>query len=421
MTVFRFLHAADVHLDSRLVGLSAYQGAPVELLRTATRRAFSALIDRALEERVDFVVIAGDLYDGDWRDFNTGLYFVGEMRRLAQAGVPVFVAHGNHDADSEITRQLTLPENVTVFAARKPQTHRLDALRVALHGQSFREAATTDNLAVGYPDAVPGWFNVGVLHTAMEGHAAHASYAPCALAELQAKGYDYWALGHVHEHRIVCQAPWVVYPGNLQGRSVRELGPRGAVLVEVAEGEVTVQRLLVDAVRWQHLELDVSGAGTLAEVLTRAAAALQDLAADPARRGPVAVRLTLVGAAAAHGELFGDEARLRAELIALASGFGDETLWLEKIRVRTTPALDAAAIKARADAVAELQILLERAETDEAFLAELTGELGELATRAPQLLHERVPELTLVREQRVAELVRAVAPGLVARLLDDAR
>jgi DNA repair exonuclease SbcCD nuclease subunit len=397
VTVFRFLHAADVHLDSRLVGLSAYQGAPVELLRTATRRAFSALIDRALDERVDFVVIAGDLYDGDWRDFNTGLYFVGEMRRLAQAGVPVFVAHGNHDADSEITRQLTLPENVTVFAARKPQTCRLDALRVALHGQSFREAATTDNLAVGYPDAVSGWFNVGVLHTAMEGHAAHASYAPCALAELQAKGYDYWALGHVHEHRIVCQAPWVVYPGNLQGRSVRELGPRGAVLVEVEEGEVTVQRLLVDAVRWHHLELDVSGAGTLADVLTRAAAALEELAADPTRRGPVAVRLTLVGAAAAHGELFGDEARLRAELIALASGFGDETLWLEKVRVRTTPALDAAAIKARADAVAELQILLERAETDEAFLAELTGELSELATRAPQLLLERVPELTLVR------------------------
>lgn len=419
--MFRFLHVADVHLDSRLVGLSAYPGAPVELLRTATRRAFSALVDRALEEEVDFVVIAGDLYDGDWRDFNTGLYFVGEMHRLARAGVPVFVAHGNHDAESEITRPLTLPENVTVFAARKPQTCRLDALRVALHGQSFRDAATTDNLAVGYPDAVPGWFNVGVLHTAMEGHAAHASYAPCALAELRAKGYDYWALGHVHEHRIVCQAPWVVYPGNLQGRSVRELGPRGAVLVEVTEGEVTVQRLFVDAVRWQHLELDVGGARTLADVLERAAAALQELAADPARRGPVAARLTLVGASAAHGELFGDEARLRAELVALASGFGEEALWLEKVRVRTTPALDAAAIKARADAVAELQGLLERAETDETFLTELTGELGELASRVPRPLLDQLPELALVREQRVAELVRAVAPGLVARLLDDAR
>ncbi|MCP5069854.1 MAG: DNA repair exonuclease [bacterium] len=131
---WRFIHAADIHLDSQLKGLSAYEGAPVELLRTASRGAFSNLVDAALEEEVDFMVIAGDLYDGDWKDYNTGLFFSREMGRLDRAEIPVFVVYGNHDAESEITKQLSLPGNVQTFNVRNPQTHRLKDLKVALHG-----------------------------------------------------------------------------------------------------------------------------------------------------------------------------------------------------------------------------------------------------------------------------------------------
>ena len=174
MTSFSFIHAADIHLDSPLAGLSAYEGAPVELLRSAPRAAFSNLIDEAIRERVDFMVIAGDLYDGAWKDFNTGLFFSGEMGRLKRDEIPVFIAHGNHDAESELTKQLTLPDNVTVFSTRKAESKPLEHLGVVLHGQSFRDAKTEENLAVAYPPAVPDCFNIGVLHTAVEGHAEHA-------------------------------------------------------------------------------------------------------------------------------------------------------------------------------------------------------------------------------------------------------
>ena len=150
----KFLHAADIHLDSPLCGLSAYPDAPAERLRTATRSAFVRLIDTALAEQVDFLVIAGDLYDGGWKDFNTGLFFVRQMGRLQQAGIPVYLMHGNHDADSDMTSRLVLPENVHVFNSRKAQTFRIDALRVALHGHSFRTRETLEAaLAVlGYVD-----------------------------------------------------------------------------------------------------------------------------------------------------------------------------------------------------------------------------------------------------------------------------
>ena len=157
----RFIHAADIHLDSPLRGLSAYEDAPVDLLRNATREAFSNLVNEAIELAVDFLVIAGDLYDGAWRDFNTGRFFVREMGRLHQAAIPVYLLYGNHDAESEMTRRLGFPPNVHVFDTRRAVTHRIESLRVALHGRSFKDAATFDNLAVAYPDAVAGWLNIG--------------------------------------------------------------------------------------------------------------------------------------------------------------------------------------------------------------------------------------------------------------------
>src|SRR3546814_10141780 len=123
------------------------------------------------------------------------------MGRLKRAGIPVYLLYGNHDAESEMTRKLLLPDNVFVFDTRKASTFVIDTLNVALHGRGFKVAATTENLVTTYPDPVPGMFNIGVLHTALEGNAMHANYAPCSLDELHAKGYQYWALGHVHEYR----------------------------------------------------------------------------------------------------------------------------------------------------------------------------------------------------------------------------
>lgn len=413
----KFIHTADIHLDSPLCGLASYQNAPVEALRTATRDAFRKLVDEAVEQQVDFMVIAGDLYDGNWRDYNTGHFFVREMGRLNQAAIPVYLLYGNHDAENEMTRRLMFPPNVFVFDSRRPVTHRLEAHRVALHGRSFKEAATLENLALGYPDPVPGWLNIGVLHTALEGYAAHARYAPCTLAELAAKGYDYWALGHVHEHAVLSESPWVVFPGNLQGRHIRETGPRGAVLVTADEtGIRAVQRLIVDVMRWERLDVDVSTATDLQGAVLLAGRALQALLAARSDGKPVSVRVTLGGRTAAHGALFGLHTQLREELLAQAAAMAGDRMWIEKLRLETTPLVDASQISERADAIADLQELLAQVPLDEAFMRGLAEDLQLLTAKAPLELNEALPEFKAIRAGDVSGIVAAVTPSLLAQL-----
>lgn len=410
----KFIHAADIHLDSPLSGLAAYKDAPSEVLRTATRDAFTRLIDAAIEEAVDFLVIAGDLYDGNWKDYNTGHYFCREMGRLNRAGIPVYLLFGNHDAESEMTKKLALPPNVHLFEARKPCSFRIEALRVVLHGRSFKEAATTENLAVGYPAAEPGWLNIGVLHTALEGNAAHANYAPCSLAELSAKGYDYWALGHVHEYAVLQRDPWVVFPGNLQGRHIRETGARGAVMVSADESGVhAVDRLLVDVLRWHVVDIDASRVGTLNEVVRLAGQAFESLIRTTPGDRYLSVRVRITGKTAAHGELFGLEPHLRAEILGQAAAVGIDRLWVEKVRIETEAPGD---LRARSDAIADLQMLLAEAPQDAALLASLVDELRQLVDKAPLELVQSIAEFRAIRNGNVASIVQAVSPGLLAHL-----
>jgi exonuclease SbcD len=417
--LFRFIHAADIHLDSPLRGLSAYQDAPAEQLRGATREALSQLVTAAIAEQVDFIVIAGDLYDGDWPDFNTGLFFCSEMGRLQRAGIPAFVLYGNHDAESQMTRSLRLPDNVRRFSATECQLHKVHTaagVDVALHGRSFKQRDTTENLVGGYGPPVRGHFNIGVLHTALEGgYGDHASYAPCTLEELHAKGYDYWALGHVHEHRIWTGPSTVCFPGNLQGRSIRETGRRGAVLVTVGDDrKPQVERLFVDVLRWEALGVDVSACESLDAVALRIGRAFSELL-ETDGHVPRAVRLSLTGSTAMHGELFGREQALRAQVLAEIASIGNERLWLEKVKLATRTAGSAQAQGLGADALAEMAALLKEASEDEALQNELRDEFSQMLAKAPELVNE-VPALKAVREGDLRPLLDEVAPGLLARL-----
>lgn len=418
----RFIHTADIHLDSPLRGLAAYPDAPAQRLRTATRDAFHNLVTRAIDEAVDFMVIAGDVYDGDWKDFNTGLFFVRQMGRLRQAGIPVYLLYGNHDADSEMTRRLELPDNVHVFASSKAATFRLDAHRVALHGRSFKHAATTENLLPGYPAPVPGWFNIGVLHTALEGNAEHASYAPCSVAELQARGYQYWALGHVHEHAVLRSgATTIAYPGNLQGRHIRETGARGALLVSAEEGELTaVERIEVDVLRWHRLEVDITPATGLRDSVRLAGQAMEQLLEHSAGGHPMAVRVVFTGTSAAHAVLAGQESQLRQEVIAQAVALDAERLWVEKVRLSSrAPAALPALAGEGGDALAELQQMALAAGADADFLRSLQGDLQTLLEKLPHEVLEALPELKALRQDPAAHLPERVAqavPLLMARV-----
>ena len=413
----KFIHTADIHLDSPLSGLAAYKDAPVGLLRNVTRDAFTRLVDLAIEEAVDFMVIAGDLYDGSWKDYNTGHFFCREMGRLNKVNIPVYLLFGNHDADSEMTKKLMLPGNVHQFESRKTSTFLIDTLKVALHGRSYRQAATVENLAHGYPAPLVGWLNIGVLHTALEGYAAHANYAPCSVAELAAKGYDYWALGHVHEHAVIQKWPWIVFPGNLQGRHIRESGPRGAVMVTAdASGIQTVDRLLVESLRWQVLAVDVSEANSLQEVVRLVGMGFERLLAQTPENLFLSVRVCIQGRTAAHGELFGLESQLREEIRGQAAGQGSDRLWIEKVRLETQPPADSRELDHRTDALSDLQRFLDEAPTDSDFLQSLMDDLRPMVDKAPMELIRRLPELEALRQGQVSELVKSVSPGLLAYL-----
>ncbi|HEY0293385.1 MAG TPA: DNA repair exonuclease [Hansschlegelia sp.] len=338
MNAFRFLHAADLHLGSPFVGLARANAEVAAVFANASRAAFSDLVDRAIEASVAFAVIAGDVYDGEWKDASIGLFFNRELGRLDRAGIPVFLLKGNHDADSVVTRSISLPGGVRQFPSRKPETFRLDDLRVALHGQSFAERSASDNLALSYPPAVAGWFNIGVLHTCCEGQSAHARYAPCSIEDLRLRGYDYWALGHVHEHSVVSRDPWIVFPGNLQGRSVRECGPRGAVIVDVADGHVTnVERVFVDRARWAQATVDLSGVDNESAAFHLIEEAVRPIAHEAEAR-VVALRLTLAGDTPLHAAFAAAPRRIAEEAQAAAQRVGAD-IWLEKLKLATTPPL----------------------------------------------------------------------------------
>ena len=378
---FSFIHAADLHLGSPLSGLAARDPEIARRLASAGRQAFEDLVSLAIARAVAFVIVAGDVYDGDWADNTIGLFFARQVARLDRAGIPVFLVRGNHDAESVITRAVGLPDSVHTFPSARADTVRLEAWKVALHGRSFPNRAVPENLALTYPAPVPGWFNIGVLHTSCTGNAAHETYAPCTVADLAGRGYAYWALGHIHDYAELARDPWIVFPGNLQGRSVRECGPKGAVVVTVADGHVdAVERLVVDRARFHRVAVDLGAVASEREAVEAVGAALRPLAPEGEGR-LAAVRVHLTGACPVHDRLAADREGLAAEIQAAAHRI-HEDIWLERLRIETTRprgALPATALAAAIDPAS----LLAGIDRDPDFRARARAALAEIAARLP--------------------------------------
>jgi DNA repair protein SbcD/Mre11 len=410
---FRFLHAADIHLDSPLRGLSRYEGVPADIVRTATRDALNNLVDFAIAEEVAFVIIAGDLYDGDWEDFGTGLYFCSAMGRLGRAGIEVFLLYGNHDAASSITKKLPLPENVRVFGHRAAQSFEHGDTGVLLHGQSYRDRDPGGNLALGYPSAIAGRINIGVLHTALEGDADHAPYSPCDPAQLAAKGYDYWALGHVHKYAVMGENPFIVFPGNLQGRNVRETGSKGAALTTVANGTiVNIEHVPLDVVRWARVQVDASGSTSTGDVESAMRTALLNALENDAGGRPLVVRIELTGSTAAHNNLAARRQDLREDLRAIATSLSDK-IWIEKVQLKTTPLRRAEGLGAATD---DLSVLFDAAIEDEEFIELLKSDLGELAARLPSDLGTDAEGIVGLRNEEYSAIIESAKASLRLRL-----
>lgn len=414
---FKFIHAADIHLDSPLRRLEAYEGAPVKKLRRATRRAFENLVDLALDQAVSFVLIAGDLYDGDWRDYNTGLYLISQLRRLRLAGIPIYMVAGNHDAASQITKTLKLPEGVTLFPSTRPATQRVPTADAAIHGQSFATAAVTEDLSAGYPPPVAGCFNIGLLHTCATGREGHDPYAPCSVQGLRAKGYDYWALGHVHQHEVLHRDPPIVFSGCIQGRHIGETGPRGCMLGTVTrDGNCQMEFKPLDVIRWAALEINASGAKSGDAILDLFRTRLLDVHKGQDHL-PLVVRVTIAGETAAHPELAADPERWTNEIRAAAIDISGGRVWVEKIRLLTQLLGDQNLLDSPGGPMAELSSYLNEIQEDVEALKVFTRELAILHKKLPAPYLMDADNLDLKDPAWIAGLLGEIRPMLVKRLL----
>jgi len=381
----KFIHAADIHLDTPLQGLVHYAGAPVNEIRNATRRAFEKLLDAALAHQVDFVIIAGDLYDVGLKSFESALFFNRQMIRLKEAGIDVYLIYGNHDAASKLIKQLRPPANVHVFRSSEPQTFRFDVLHlpVAIHGQSFAAPVVTEDLSASYPVPVANAFNIGVLHTNLSGISEHANYAPCSLDTLKNKGYQYWALGHVHNRQILCSDPYIVFPGNIQGRHGKEPGEKSCELVTVSDaGAISIETIPTSVLLWSEIEIDASDCQTAEDLYDKLTTLFRKLISESHDR-VTALRVRITGNSHAHTELNRDPEMVRNEVMSLAGEFGNGLLWIERVQVATTARIDRQALLTRDDPIGEVLRVLAEIREDPTQAANWEG-ITELRKRLPK-------------------------------------
>ena len=435
MKPLRFLHAADLHLDSPFKGMTALPDALRERLRESTFHALQELVRVALAEQVDFVVISGDVYDLADRSLRAQIRFRQAMETLAARGIPAYIIHGNHDPEDGRAAKLAWPAAVHFFASDRVETLVVDkpgrGVIAHIHGISYRTAAVTDNLALQYRAGDPSVYQIGLLHTNVDGDPSHGNYAPCSRHDLAQSGMHYWALGHVHTRRVLQeQRPAIVYPGNLQGRSIRERGPKGCYVVSVNEvGEAKLSFHATDRVRWFQETVSIQGMQTEQELQDGLEQRLEQIRAAAEGRLSI-VRFVLEGRGVVHRLLRQGKAinELLAELreqelvrlrsgVAAAGSLGaddlleDPPVWIESITDRTGLEIDREALLLQRGFLSDLLRRSQELQRDEQALQDFAREaLAALGANPQAAGLLPAPEPALLREWlRAAEDLAADA------------
>jgi len=360
MRPFSFIHAADLHIDSPFRGVSADAPAVAEALYSSTFRAFDGLMDVTLEREADFLLIAGDVYDGQDRSLRAQLRLRDGVKRLGDAGIQSFIVHGNHDPlDSKVTA-LDWPEQAHFFGRKLESMEALGADHepvATITGISFPKKEESRNLAAKFSRQESGLFQIGLLHCNVGGNTGHENYAPCTLDDLRTGGMDYWALGHVHTRKILSEAPYVVYPGNIQGRSIREAGPRGCYHVQVDEqGRVEAEFIPLDVVRWGEVRVSIQDLETV-DALERALTEKLEQGIAEASGRALVCRVTVEGRGPLHAGL--RRARAADDLLErLRERFSSEDpfAWVQRLTIHTRPDVDLAERMLGEDLLAEVLI-----------------------------------------------------------------
>lgn len=275
----KFIHAADLHLDSPFKGMEMSVPTSIwERMKQSTFRSFERIIDKAIQERVDFVLLAGDLYDADTRSLRAQVFVREQMKRLAQYDISVYIIHGNHDHLGGSWAAIEFPDNVHIFTepyVEEKSFYKDGELLASIYGFSYLQQAVTDNMTAQYTKMSDAPFHIGMLHGSVEGDAEHNRYAPFQIRELKEKEFHYWALGHIHKREILVENPPIIYPGNIQGRHRKEAGEKGAYLVEMTEQETRCSFFHTADVIWEEIELSIEGLDTVDDFMKAASEVLQ--------------------------------------------------------------------------------------------------------------------------------------------------
>ncbi|HUC93505.1 MAG TPA: DNA repair exonuclease [Paenibacillus sp.] len=424
---FRFIHAADLHLDSPFKGLGEAPPAVRQALADSTFEALRRLTAAAVSAKADFVLLAGDLFDAADRSLRAQAVLHQQWAKLREHGIGVYVIHGNHDPLSGQRARFAEMEGVHVFGAEqyegRPAYRKDGELAAFVYGMSYARRAVTDNLAARYRPAAAAPFHIALLHGNVDGDPSHDPYAPCTLGELAGAGFDYWALGHVHDRRVLHTYPHVVYSGNTQGRHPRETGAKGCYIVDVAADKaVELTFAPLDAVRWTAIQVEIAGVREEAALLDRLEAAC-DRAAAEAEDRPLMAALTLTGAGPLHARL--TEASYRVDLLhalrerSAASGRDPEAneawLWVYNLEAGTMPETDLARLAGEDSFAGELYRLARRIAADPEESRTLAAEAMAPMNDHPQLRR-------LLREWRLTgeeELVSRAALRLAGMLATE--
>ena len=381
---FRFVHTADVHLDSPLRSLALRNPDLAALISNATRRTFVAIIDLCLSEQVDALLIAGDLYDGDQTSMKTARFLAEQLRRLEAAGIKTFIIRGNHDALSKITKELVLPGTVKVFGGRAETVVVRDEpgyVPVAIHGLSFAQPRAPEGLLPRFKQPVAGALNIGLMHTSLGGAPGHDVYAPCSPTELDQAGFHYWALGHIHKRSVTGAKGSIVMPGIPQGRDINEDGPKSVSLVVISnDGNVEVEERVLAVTQFERVAVDATDAEDWTDLIGRIARAL-----DRARAAAVAehlvVRLRITGGTPLAWQIRRDVDLLKAEAEMRASILGNT--WIEKLEI-TCAALMPAPAPSLQDPLSELRgLVVSEILPGPAFSRAMAAIADELRTQLP--------------------------------------
>ena len=378
ITAYRFIHAADVHLDSPLRSLALRTPGLAELIGNATRGAFVRIVDLCLDEQVDALLLAGDLYDGDQTSMKTARFLAEQIWRLHDAGIRVFIIRGNHDALSRITKELTFPDSVKVFGGRAEAVavdRQGGEFPVSIHGLSFAQPHAPESLIGKYKPPVEGAVNIGLMHTSLAGAPGHDLYAPCSLADLHATGFHYWALGHAHKRSTVEGTRAVVMPGMPQGRDINEFGAKSVTLVTIGDDRsIRIEERVTSIAQFERVSVDVAGIDDwrdLAGALTRA----MEQARVGAASEHLVARLRLTGTTPLAWRIWRDLDLLKTEADDRALVIG--ACWVEKLEVDCRA--PGAVLGPAADPLAELGRLIEdeviQSEVFQAGIAAIAEEL----------------------------------------------